>query len=221
MKITSTFKFVTFSLAIFVSFNAIAAAKPADNLGIIQAGQFTPPPNQLGKSGFIELVHQRQEKNLCVPTSASIVLQHFGQLKTPRELKVLSRRQKYDPTKRFNDFTLTMFDDLIAGISTLDINWRQQNYPNTKSGAMNGLEDIRNAIDQGSPVLIDTTLYGGHTIIVSGYNDADKNLVIIDPNIDTPGFRIISYKKIAEIWNSRGVGYNGRGAIFTSPKKII
>jgi uncharacterized protein YvpB len=219
MKITSAVRFISFFLAIFVSFNAIAAANPADILGIIQAGQFTPPPNQLGKSGFIELVHQRQEKNLCVPTSASIVLQHFGQLRTPRELKVLSRRQRYDPKKRFNDFTLTMFDDLIAGIYTLDINWRQQNYPNTKAGAMNGLEHIRNAIDQGAPVLIDTTLYGGHTIIVSGYDDTAQNLVIIDPNIDAPGLRIISYKKIEEIWNSRGVGYNGRGAIFTSPKR--
>ena len=32
-------------------------------------------------------------------------------------------------------------------------------------------------------------------------------------------FTIVSYKKIEEIWNSRGVGYNGRGAIFTSPKR--
>ena len=217
MKITSPIIFITFLLAINVSFNASAAAKPADNLGIVQSGQFTPPPNQLGKNGFIELVHQRQEKNLCVPTSASIVLQHYGQFRTPRELKVLSRRKKYDPKKVFNDFTLTMFDDLITGISTLGISWRQQNYPNTKSGAMNGLEDIRNAIDQGFPVLIDTNLYGGHTFVVSGYDNVAQNLVIIDPNLAAPGIRIISYKKIEEIWNSRGVGYNGRGAIFTSP----
>ena len=110
-----------------------------------------------------------------------------------------------------------MFDDLITGISTLGISWRQQNYPNTKSRAVNGLEDIRNAIVQGSPVLIDTNLYGGHTFVVSGYDNVAQNRVIIDPNVGAPGIRIISYKKIEEIRNSRGVGYNGRGAIFTSP----
>jgi hypothetical protein len=217
MKSTLIFKYITIVIAIFVSVNASAAPKHADTLGIIQAEQFTPPPNQFGQSGFIELSHQRQEKNLCVPTSASIVLQHFNRQTTPRELKVLSRRQKYDPNRKFNDFTGTMFNDLIVGISTLGISWKQVNWPNTKAGAKFGLAEIRKEIDKKNPVLIDTNLYGGigHTFIVNGYDETNQLLIIMDPAIPAPGIRVISYKNVEEIWNSRGVGYNGRAAIFT------
>jgi len=190
-----------------------------DRIGIIKTGKFTPPANIHDKGGYIELNHQLQERNLCVPTSASIVLQYFGQPATPRELKVLSRGKKYDPSKRFNDFTLTMFNDLIAGISTLGITWQQVNWANNKAGAKLGLAEIRQEIDKSNPVLIDTSLYGGHTFIVNGYDENEQNLIITDPNIPSPGVRVISYKDIEKIWNSRGVGYNGRGAVFTAPRR--
>jgi uncharacterized protein YvpB len=195
-----------------------AAAKPPDTIGIVKAGQFTPPPNQHANSAYIALTHQRQETNLCVPTSASIVLQHFGSTTTPREIKTLSRGQKYDANKEFKDFTITFFKDLISGISTLGFTWRQQSFPNTAEGAKSGIAEIKKSIDKGSPVLIDTNLYGGHTFVVSGYDEAANNLFIIDPNISAPGIRVISYKDIEEIWNSQGVGFNGRAGVFTAPK---
>lgn len=197
---------------------SIAATNFWKTGGIIQAGQFTPPPNRPGKSGYIELTHQRQELNLCVPTSASMVLEHFGRPTSPRELKVLSRHQIYDPAKAFNDFTMTLFPDLISGISTLGFSWQGQYYPVTHAGCQTGLTEIRKSIDKGNPVLIQTILWGGHTVVVAGYDDAAQNLIIMDPNIADPGIRVISYKDIEEIWNSRGGGFDTRGAIFTAPK---
>lgn len=225
MQITSTLKsvktnlqYLSLLIALLISGKAAAAPMPSDTVGIVQLNQFTPPPNQLGKSGYIALTHQRQEMNLCVPTSASMVLEYFGCPITPRELKVLSRKKKYDPTKEFKDFTFTMFNDLVFGMSKLGINWKINNYQNTRSGANSGLADIKASIDKGNPVLIDTSIYKGHTFVVCGYNNEAQDLIVIDPNIDAPGIRVISYKVVEQIWNSRCVGYNGRGAIFTDRK---
>jgi uncharacterized protein YvpB len=215
----TTLQYLPLFLAILMAGDASAAPKPPDTVGIVEAGHFTPPPNKPGKSGYIKLAHQRQETNQCVPTSASMVLQHFGYPATPRELKVLSRHQKYDPAKEFKDFTITMFNDLISGISTLGFTWQELTYRNSRAGAKNGLADIRKAIDGSNPVLIDTSLYGGHTFVVIGYDEAAQNLIIMDPAIADPGIRVISYKDIEEIWNSRGVGYNGRGGVFTASKR--
>lgn len=210
--------YLTITLVLLTGSVNVAHGLP-DRVGIIKTKKFTPPANISGICGYIELNHQLQERNLCVPTSASIVLQYFGQTATPRELKVLSRGKKYDPNKRFKDFTLTMFNDLIGGISTLGISWKQMNWANNKAGAELGLAEIRQEIDKSNPVLIDTNLYGGHTFIVNGYDENARYLIIMDPNIPAPGIRVISYKDIEKIWNSRGVGYNGRGAVFTEPKR--
>ena len=46
--------------------------------------EFTPPPNVAGQSAWIPLRHQAKT-NLCVPTSASIILDYFGQQIIPRK----------------------------------------------------------------------------------------------------------------------------------------
>ncbi len=195
-----------------------SAPKAIDTVGIVRSEKFTPPAQQRGKSGYINLVHQRQEKNLCVPTSASMVLHHFGKPTSPRELKSLTRQKVYNPADEFRDFTITFFDDLIAGVSSLGFKWRIQSYTTDPKGASTGLSDIKKSIDEGNPVLIDTSLYRSHTFVVSGYDDAAEFLIVIDPNIPAPGIRLISYQIIEQIWDSRSVGFNNRAAIFTSPK---
>lgn len=194
------------------------AAKPDNNVGILKAGQFIPPPNQPGRSGYIPLVHLRQEKNLCVPTSACIVLQHSGKAVVPRELKALTRGKKYDPTAPFEDFTFTFFPELLLGVSTLGLTWHTKAYEPTKEGVESGIKEIIQAIDAGNPVIIDTSLYGSHTFVVAGYDDTARNLIIMDPNIAAPGLRLISYDNIEAIWTSHKTGFNKRATIFTAPK---
>ena len=58
---------------------------------------FTPPPNRARQSAWIPLRHQRQELNLCAPTSASMILEYFGDSLSPREIKALSLNHAYAP----------------------------------------------------------------------------------------------------------------------------
>ena len=66
--------------------------------------EFTPPPNVVGQSAWIPLHHQAQETNLCVPTSASIILDYFGRQISPREIKELSMGREYSPDQPFSRF---------------------------------------------------------------------------------------------------------------------
>jgi len=94
-----------------------------------------------------------------------------------------------------------------------------QDYPNTKAGATAGLADIKKAIDEGNPVLMDTNLYqGGHTFLVAGYNDAVQKLIIVDPYLASPGIRLIGYRELEGIWNSQSVGFNVRSVVYTAPQ---
>ena len=62
-----------------------------NTVGITAPGQFTPPATVPGQSGWLEVPQFHQATNLCVPTSASMVLSYFHQDYPPRELKVWSR----------------------------------------------------------------------------------------------------------------------------------
>jgi hypothetical protein len=210
--------FVFFALAVPVfSLQAVE-----DSIGVIASDKpFSPPANLPSKSGYVELNHQCQEKNLCVPTSASIIMELYGEKICARALKTLSRSQVYNPNIPFNDFTSTFFKDLNFGISRMGFRWREASYPNTLFGLNSGLLEIKHSIDKGRPVLIDTHLYGGHTFVICGYDDSIQSLIIMDPNIPDPGIRVIKYLDLAVIWNSLGVGFNGRGALFTAPKNYL
>ena len=93
------------SIAFMVSAGALA-----------QVAAFTPPPNRLGQSAWISVHHRSQERNLCVPTSASIILDYFGDAISPREIKALALNKRYVPGEEFTDFSITMFRDLIKVI---------------------------------------------------------------------------------------------------------
>jgi len=208
-------------IAVVLVFGAVstAQAKLGDSVGLVNGDHFIPPANKPGVSAYIELTHQKQEKNLCVPTSASMVLHHTGTTISPREIKVLSSNKRQGRNQEFNDFTGTMFADLIAGLSKIGVHWEQRTYRNLKSGFRDSLQDLKAALDGGLPVLVDTSLYGGHTFAVVGYDEVQEHIITVDPAIAAPGLRVISYDDFQGIWNSRGVGFNGRGAVFTSPKR--
>lgn len=208
-------------LVLVLSFCAASAAhaKVADSVGIVSGDQFVPPANEPKASAYIELSHQQQETNLCVPTSASMVLQRSGTTISPREIKMLSSNKRQRRNQEFDDFTATMFSDLIAGLSKVGVRWEQRTYRNHKYGFRDGLEELKVSLDDGWPVLADTSLYGGHTFVVVGYDEAKQQIIAVDPAIPAPGLRAISYDDFEDIWNSRGVGFNGRGAVFTSSKR--
>jgi len=217
MKVLTAFKLL--AVVLVCCAGSTSHAKSADPVGMVSGDQFIPPANEPGVSAYIELSHQQQETNLCVPTSASMVLQRTGTTISPREIKVLSSNKRLRHHQEFDDFTPTMFVDLIAGLSKIGVRWEQRTYRNHKHGFRDGLKDLKAALDGGSPALADTSLYGGHTFAVVGYDEAKRQVIAVDPAIPAPGLRVISYDDFEDIWNSRGVGFNGRGAVFTSPKR--
>jgi hypothetical protein len=146
-----------------------------------------------------------------------MILGYFGDPITAREIKALTRNKQYDPNKPFTDFTITWFPDLITGLTRRGYTWSTRVYTNSQEGFRSGLADIEEALDRGSPVMVATSLYGGHTFVVSGYADAAQTIFVVGPGINAPGIRIISFKDFTEIWNSLGGGFNHRVAIF--PKR--
>jgi uncharacterized protein YvpB len=206
---------------IFTTFypSASTSLTPPNQIGVVSSTQVARPTNVIGRSGYIPLIHQRQEPNLCVPTSASMVLRYYGSSASPREIKTLSRGLPFDPSKPFNDYTMTYFKDLIQGVGRLGYTWQLRGYANTDAGVASGLSDIRQAIDRGNPVLIDTTLYGGHTFAVTGYDESNQTLYGIDPNISSDLMRVLRYSDVAKIWNSSGAGSSSRWAVFTEGRR--
>ncbi|HEV2469913.1 MAG TPA: C39 family peptidase [Candidatus Sulfotelmatobacter sp.] len=183
--------------------------------------EFTPPPNVAGQSAWISLRHQAQETNLCVPTSASIILDYFGDQVSPREIKELSMGRRYSPDKPFNDFSITLFRDLISGLDRIGYSWKERDYADDPKGMRRGIADIEHSLDGGLPVMIDTTPVrqhtsngGGHTFVVAGYSVSQQAVYVVDPNVPAPGTRVIAFRELESIWNSRGVNFDKRGAVF-------
>jgi Peptidase_C39 like family len=176
--------------------------------------RFTPPPNRAGQSAWVQLRHQHQERNLCVPTSASIILDYFGDSISPREIKELSLNKPYAPGDKFTDFSITFFRDLIAGLARRGYGWHEKTYRNDGRGLRKGLSEIERSLDAGIPVMIDTTTEGGHTFVVAGYSIPNQTLLAVDPAEPFPGIREVGFAELDGIWNSSAVGFNGRAAVY-------
>lgn len=159
------------------------------------------PPSSPSSSYFkINLNHQEQEYMLCVPTSASIMLDKFGWNYPPRQIKLATLRKPwYGQSSPFNHWTPMTLGDLFNGLDYLGIkNWRIGFYANQEFD--NGLNEIKASIRQGNPVLIVVTYGGpvGHAMAVCGYDDANQRLIINDPGNRKPGIVYYSYSDLRD-----------------------
>jgi hypothetical protein len=173
-----------------------------------------PPANPQNPSYFkINLNHQEQEYMLCVPTSASIMLDKFGWNYPPRQIKLATLRKPwYGQSTPFNNWTPMSIGDLFRGFDYLGIkNWRIGFYDSTEFDI--GLNDIKESIRQGNPVMIIVTYGGpvGHAMAVCGYDDANQRLIINDPANRKPGIVYYSYSDLRDkhwlTWGYRMVVY--------------
>lgn len=188
-------------------------------VSILAAAQelpFTPPPNIPGQSAWIPVRHQSQELNLCGPTSASMVLDYFGVAVGAREIKALSRSKTYRPGDEFTDFTPTSDLDLLRALRRLGYKWPSKSYPLNESGFWRGVWDIERSLDKGLPVLIDTTLYAGHTYVVTGYSAPNQTIIVVDPASEKPGVRAVRLADLIWIWKDGDDRDGDRWAVFSS-----
>jgi hypothetical protein len=208
---------IAFSLVCFSTLAAASTIAPVSNsVGILAPGAFVPPPSTPGVSGWLSVAQIQQETNLCVPTSAAMVLGYYGHPYPPRELKVWSRGLVYDPTAPFNDFTITFFKDLLSGLQNHGIVWTNPMFTNDQNGFNSGLQLIENQIDLGKPVIVDTDLYTGHAFVIDGYDNTHGTVIVADPFTAPPGIREIDFADFMALWNSSKVGSNIRGLILTT-----
>lgn len=166
-----------------------------------------PVPAPLPVYFKINLNHQEQEPMLCVPTSASIMLNKFGWNYPPRQIKLATLRLPwYGQSTPFNNWTPMSLWDLLNGmdylnIKTWNIGWW------VLADFQKGLDAIKSSIRMGNPVMIAVTYGGptGHAMVVCGYDDVNQRLIMNDPGNKSPGIVYYSYASLRDTnWKMGG-----------------
>lgn len=162
----------------------------------------------------LDVPHMRQRDNLCVPTSAAMVIKYFGENVDPVELKMLAENHK--PKDQRNS-TFTYWSDVNYALKKYGYKWQIRSYPKSNSGFRSGLRDIKRHLRKGRPVLIDVHQDEGHTFVVMGFNDEAEVVYVRDPNLSRKKSRILSYAVLKQNWHNHRFA-NNRSAFFAIPK---
>lgn len=163
----------------------------------------------------VNMVNQRQEHNLCVPTGASMMLSSKGWNYPPRQIKLLSlNKPYYGPTTPFNYFTGMNYTQLITALNQIGQRWTSVTFKNDAAGWTAGLNRFKDSINRGYPVLINVSLGRGlgHAMVVKGYDDEKQILIVSDPG--DAKTKYFAYKDIAGIWNLLHSRVNLRNCMF-------
>jgi ABC-type bacteriocin/lantibiotic exporter with double-glycine peptidase domain len=167
------------------------------------------------ESIYCDVNYIHQYYSLCVCASAEMVLAYYGKKIDQKDIKRLAEGKNFKDDDK-NLYTITLFVELVRGLKKKGINWKTKSYEmNNFNG---GLKTIISQIKNKNPVLVDTTLYGantGHTVVISGYDEKQKKIIITDPNIEAPGIRVLEEIEFKKIWSSKG---SCRALVLTNDK---
>jgi hypothetical protein len=213
--LTAVLLSAAFSLDLFganLSSSGAGTPMPLPNATIVKT---TSIPNEYIK---LNLNHITQERNLCVPTCASMMLAKFGWNYPPRQLKLMTvNKPYYGPRTPFSDFTTMKFVDLIKALQAkAKINWHERLYSGTNQGFQAGLNDIKVSLRKGYPVMIglDVTKEG-HAVVVCGVDERNKRLIVNDPSLKSPGVKTLNYSDLQNTyWSNRTFKSTMRSAVF-------
>lgn len=173
-----------------------------------------PTPGISATHVRLDMPHLRQGHDLCVPTSAAMILRYFGEKHDPRQLKALAENHK--PLSQRNSFTY--WRDMEHALRQIGHKWKIRGFARTDAGFRSGLSAIKKNLRRGLPVMIDVHQDAGHTFVVMGYDDAKQVVYIRDPNIPGSQSRVLSYAVLRENWHDHRFGPN-RGAFFAFSRK--
>lgn len=169
----------------------------------------------------LDVKYLLQEDLLCVPTSASMIMAFYGDRHSPRKLKTMSRGIEYSLSKRFDDFTITYYRDIIRAARALGYEWHEQIFEDNDLGFRRGLAVVKDEIVRRHPVMIDLSMPEGHTIVITGFDERTQAINVVDPNASAPGRYSISYDDLQSMWNEHAFNGNFRSLVTTSPRKRL
>jgi len=170
-----------------------------DNLGVVKNNEQIC----IAKSSSIycDVNYIRQHHNLCVAASTEMVLDYYGKRIDQKDIKRYVDKINYKDNDR-RLYTFVYFDELIKTLKDYGFNWETKTFSMMKFD--DGLNFIINELKNNRPVIVATSLYGEHTVVVNGYSEKNKTIIITDPNLQEPGIRILTFNEFKKIWTSRG-----------------
>jgi len=165
-------------------------------------------PDRIATHIKLRVKHQKQDWNMCLPTSGSIVLDFFGDKRTPEALLKLAN---YTSIKNGMAYV-----HLLQALKKIDYHWDQQCYPLGDDGFLKGLKAVKRNLTQKLPVIL-TVNYPpiGHAVVISGYDERRKTVSVVDPSFGS-GTRMLSYRQFKDLWKERTIKL--RCVVFTSKK---
>jgi ABC-type bacteriocin/lantibiotic exporter with double-glycine peptidase domain len=166
-----------------------------------------------GKYAYLEIMHEQQSPDLCLPTCVAMVLNYYGDGKSQYTIKRLSNEHK-------DLFSATGLDEIRDGIKKIGYTWDRWRWPGDSTGVYNGIDAIEQSLDDGRPVIVSIKVTipnyhrkVAHAIIAFGYDASEREIFFMDPAKDFPGKRHISFEEFRDLWNEDGSCW----ALFTAP----
>ncbi|MEM6472049.1 MAG: C39 family peptidase [Planctomycetota bacterium] len=162
----------------------------------------------------VPVPHVTQAKQLCAPASAEMILKTFGvQISQNRIKELANNARQVNGTDAA--FTGTFFVDLVKGLEDGGVaNWRQRHFPSDDQGFESGIMEIYRNLERGLPVMVDTYVPpSGHTVVVNGIDLRRGLVLIVDPNVASPGIRRLTINQFRSMW--RSVTVDRRGVIMS------
>lgn len=167
------------------------------NLGVIQD---TSKISEIkAESILCDINYIPQEKNLCVAASAEMVLDFYGKRISQKDIKRLVDNKNYKDTDN-RLYSFVYFNELVNTLAKIGFNWEVKRFPIRDFNK--GMDFIINELSNNRPLLVCVSrLYATeHTVVLNGYSEKDKIIIITDPMLQAPGIRIISLDEFKRIW---------------------
>ncbi|HZK76525.1 MAG TPA: C39 family peptidase [Candidatus Kapabacteria bacterium] len=188
-------------------------------------------PIQRGEYAYLEIMHERQSPDLCLPTCVAMAMNYYGTAKSQWTVKRLSNEHK-------DLFSGTTLEEICQGIKPLGYTWDRWQWPGDSNGFLNAIHAVEQSLDNGKPVVLEILQHVlpqqpngnglpgrrrfyrnrshvmgvGHALLAFGYDTSSQELFVMDPAMDFPGKRYLSFDELRELW-SRDDHYH---ALFTA-----
>jgi hypothetical protein len=191
------------------------------NIGVVGKKFFSKPSTKSGESIYIEVPllqtwcgryadHCAADPSWqagSISSCCAVVLYKYGEKINPRQLYCMASGEIYNPNKQQYSSYDWWYDGIASSLVKKQYNWTFENNWNGSSYDFErGFKRIKTSLEKGCPVIISVTLSPSplvekwNAVLINGYDEKNKIVYLIDPNIAAPCVRIISYKNFDHIW---------------------